>query len=146
VAYPLYELGIGGSLAINAASKNQDAAAAFLNWYYGDPTAALQRMADVPATYNIPIDFQASQLPSKIDPRSARVLTELNTAVAAGNYGYVTWTWWPPKTDTFVYEGLEQVLTNKITPKAYCEQLGKLFAEEKSAGVVPQLMARGSAK
>lgn len=146
VAYPLYELGIGGSLSVNAASKNQDAAAAYLNWYYGDPKAALQRMADVPATYNIPIDFDPAQLPSKIDPRAARVLTELNSAVAKGSTGYVTWTWWPPKTDTYVYEGLEQVLTGKITPKAYCEQLDKLFKEERSAGVVPQLMARGAAK
>ena len=52
-------------------------------------------MADVPATYNIPINFTDSEIPAKTDPRAARVLTELNKAVASGNYGYVTWTWWP---------------------------------------------------
>jgi raffinose/stachyose/melibiose transport system substrate-binding protein len=139
-------LGIGGSFAINEASKNKDAAAEYLNWYYGDKTAALKRMADVPATYNIPIDFADSDVPSTIDPRSGRVLTEVNKAVAAGDYGFVTWTWWPPKTDVFVYEGLEQVLTGKLTPADYCKQLDQRFTEEKADGNLPTLPAKGPGK
>ena len=139
-------LGIGGSFAINEASKNKDAAAEYLNWYYGDKTAALKRMADVPSTYNIPIDFTESDVPSSIDPRSGRALTAVNNAVAAGDYGFVTWTWWPPKTDVFVYEGLEQVLTGKLTPAAYCAQLDKMFTEEKADGNLPQLPAKGPGK
>ena len=146
VKYPLYEMGIGGSLAINEASKNKDAAAEFLNWYYGDRTAALKRMADVPATYNIPIDFADTDIPSSIDPRAGRVLTALNKAVATGDYGYVTWTWWPPKTDVFVYEGLEQVLTGKLTAAEYCKQLDQKFTAEQADGTIPQLLARGPAK
>ncbi|WP_433046214.1 ABC transporter substrate-binding protein [Dactylosporangium sp. CS-033363] len=139
-----YAIGIGGSFAINQASKNQDAAAAFLNWYYGDRTAALQRMADVPATYNIPITFKADEIPQKTDPRAARVLTEVDKAVSSGNYGYVTWTWWPPKSDVYVYEGLEQVLTGKITAAEYCKQLATTFTAEKQQGNLPQLMPRTS--
>lgn len=146
VKHPLFELGIGGSLAINEASKNKDAAAEYLNWYYGDRTAALKRMADVPSTYNIPIDFSDDEIPSSIDPRSGRVLTSLNKAVADGDYGFVTWTWWPPKTDVFVYEGLEQVLTGKMTPADYCKQLDQKFTEEKADGTIPQLPAKGSGK
>ncbi|MEV0715537.1 extracellular solute-binding protein [Asanoa sp. NPDC050611] len=142
----MFPLGIGGSFAINEASKNKDAAAEYLNWYYGDKTAALQRMADVPSTYNIPIDFADGDIPSSIDPRSGRALTEINKAVAAGDYGFVTWTWWPPKTDVFVYEGLEQVLTGKLTPAAYCAQLDKMFTEEKADGNLPQLPAKGPGK
>jgi len=146
VKYPLFEMGIGGSLAINEASKNKDAAAAYLNWYYGDKAAALKRMADVPSTYNIPVDFTDAEIPQSIDPRSARVLTSLNKAVETGDYGYVTWTWWPPKTDVFVYEGLEQVLTNKITPAEYCKQLDEKFTAEKAEGTIPQLLERGPAR
>ena len=146
VAYPLYEMGIGGSLAINGASKNKDAAAQYLNWYYGDKAAALQRMADVPSTYNIPIDFTDADIPKSTDPRSARVLSALNKAVATGEYGYVTWTWWPPKTDVFVYEGLEQVLTGKLSPAEYCSQLDKKFAAEKAEGTIPQIIERGPAR
>lgn len=141
----LYELGIGGSLGINAASKNQDAAAAFLDWYYGDKNAALQRMAEVPATYNLPIEFADGDIPSSIDPRAKRVLTSVNSAITSGNYGYVTWTWWPPKSDVFVYEGLDAVLTGKSSPKDYCAQLAQKFTEERKAGTIPQIMKRGSA-
>lgn len=146
VAYPMYEMGIGGSLSINAASKNKDAAAEFLNWYYSDRKAALQRMAEVPATYNIPIDFKDSEIPSTIDPRSGRLLTALNKAVATGDYGYVTWTWLPPKTDVYVYTGLDEVLTGKITPADYCAQLAKTFETEKAAGTIPQMMKRAPGK
>jgi raffinose/stachyose/melibiose transport system substrate-binding protein len=139
-------LGIGGSFAINEASKNKDAAAEYLNWYYGDKTAALKRMADVPSTYNIPIDFTDSDVPSSIDPRSGRALAAVNKAVEAGDYGFVTWTWWPPKTDVFVYEGLEQVLTGKLTPAAYCAQLDQMFTEEKADGNLPTLPAKGPGK
>ncbi|HEY2669386.1 MAG TPA: extracellular solute-binding protein [Rugosimonospora sp.] len=142
VPYNTFAMGVGGSFAINEASRNQDAAANFLNWYYGDRNAAMQRMADVPATYNIPINFTASEIPAKTDPRAARVLTSLNTAVSSGNYGYVTWTWWPPKSDTFVYEGLEQVLTNKMTPAAYCKQLATTFTTERQQGNIPQMLPR----
>jgi raffinose/stachyose/melibiose transport system substrate-binding protein len=142
VAYPLFDLGIGGSLGINANSDNQDAAAEYLDWYYGDRNAALQRMADVPATYNVPIQFDAAELPSGIDPRSARVHAELNAAVEAGNYGYVTWTWWPPKTNAYVYEGLELVLTGSSSPAEYCAELDRLFQEELAAGDVPKTISR----
>lgn len=146
VKYPLFEMGIGGSLAINAASDNKDAAAEYLNWYYGDRTAALKRMADVPSTYNIPIDFEDSEIPASIDPRSGRVLTSLNRAIDTGDYGYVTWTWWPPKTDVFIYEGLEQVLTGKMSPADYCAELDRKFTEEKADGTIPSMMARGPVK
>lgn len=145
VPYPSFPLGIGGSLGINAASDNQDAAAEFLDWYYGDQKAALDRMAQVPATYNIPIQFSDGDIPSDIDPRAKRVLTSVNEAISSGNYGYVTWTWWPPKSDVFVYEGLDAVLTGKSSPKDYCSQLAQKFTEERNAGTIPQIMKRGSA-
>jgi raffinose/stachyose/melibiose transport system substrate-binding protein len=142
VTYPLYDLGIGGSLGINANSDKRDAAAEYLNWYYGDRTAALQRMADVPATYNIPIRFEADEVPDAIDERSRRVLDELNTAVATGNYGYVTWTWWPPKANAFVYEGFEKVLTGDLSPAEYCAQMDELFQQERADGHVPKTISR----
>jgi raffinose/stachyose/melibiose transport system substrate-binding protein len=140
VAYPLYDLGIGGSLSINAHSDKKDLAAEYLNWYYGDREAALARMADVPATYNIPIQFEESEIPAEIDPRAGRVLSSVSEAVEAGSYGYVTWTWWPPKANTFVYEGLEKVLVGDVTPAEYCQQLDGIFQEELAAGDVPKII------
>jgi raffinose/stachyose/melibiose transport system substrate-binding protein len=144
VTYPLYEIGIGGSLGINAASSKKDEAASFLNWYYTKRQEALQRMADVPATYNIPIPVTAGELPGSIDPRSKRLITEVNSAVANGNYGYVTWTWWPAQADVYVYEGLQKVLTGNTSPKDYCAQLDKLFRQGVAAGAVPQIIKRSA--
>lgn len=142
VAYPVFDMGIGGSLGVNAHSDQKDSAAEYLNWYYGDRDAALRRMADVPATYNIPIKFDAEELPSGIDPRSRRVHAELNKAIESGAYGYVTWTWWPPKANAFVYEGLDKVLTGDMSPADYCAQMDELFAKERAAGDVPKTIAR----
>jgi raffinose/stachyose/melibiose transport system substrate-binding protein len=146
VAFPLYEIGIGGSLGINAASSKKDEAAEFLNWYYTDRSAALQRMAEVPATYNIPIPVTAGELPGTIDPRSKRLITAVNDAVNKGNYGYVTWTWWPADADVYVYEGLQKVLTGKTTPKDYCAQLDTLFRKGVATGAVPTIIKRDAAQ
>jgi raffinose/stachyose/melibiose transport system substrate-binding protein len=99
-------------------------------------------MADVPATYDIAIDFTPSEIPSNADPRTTRLLTSVNQAISSGNYGYVTWTWWPPKTDTMVFQNLEQVLTGKTTPAEYCQQIADSFTAEFKAGAAPKLMKR----
>src|SRR5579875_2593478 len=143
IRYPLYEIGVGGSLGISAYSSHPSQAAQFLNWYYGDTQQALQRMADVPGTYNIPIPFSASSLPSGMDPRSRRLVTATQQAMATGDFGYVTWTWWPPKSDTFVYQGLDQVLTGKMTAKEYCAQLNQIFRQEMKAGTIPPTLKPG---
>jgi raffinose/stachyose/melibiose transport system substrate-binding protein len=141
VPYPSYPLGIGGSLSINAASDQPDVAAQYLKWYYGDREAALQRMADVAATYNIPIQFEDSELPDNADPRHARVLSETNKAMAAGTFGFVTWTWWGPRANTYVYEGFDQVLVGDVSPAEYCETMQGIFAEELAAGETPTIIA-----
>jgi raffinose/stachyose/melibiose transport system substrate-binding protein len=146
LANPVYSIGVGGSLGINAASTKKDDAAKFLNWYYGSPSRALEWMADVPATYNIPIPISGSSVPASMDPRSKRLLTSVNSSVSSGNYGYVTWTWWPPKSDTYVYEGLQQVLTGKITAQQFCTHLNTTFQQEAKAGLVPPIPARSSAQ
>lgn len=138
--YPFFDLGIGGSLSINATSDDPDLAAEYLNWYYGDKEAALQRMADVNATYNIPIEFEDSEIPDNADPRHARALAEINKAVAAGTFGYVSWTWWGPKANTYIFEGFEQVLVDDITPAEYCETLNGIFQEELEAGETPKII------
>lgn len=143
VPYPLFEVGVGGTYGVNGASKHKDKAAKFLQWYYGNKQEALARMAAVPSTYNIPIKFTSSELPSTMDPRSARLLTSVQNALTTGNFGYVTWTWWSPKADTFVYQGVDKVLTGKLSPNDYCSQLNTIFQQELKAGTVPPTLAPG---
>jgi raffinose/stachyose/melibiose transport system substrate-binding protein len=58
-------------------------------------------------------------------------------ALTAGKFGYATWTWWGPKADTFVYQGVDKVLNGKLSSKDYCSQLNDIFQQELKAGNVP---------
>jgi raffinose/stachyose/melibiose transport system substrate-binding protein len=133
----LFEVGVGGSYGINAASKHQKQVAAFLQWYYGSKDTAIKRMAGVPSTYNIPIPIDKSDLPSSMDPREARLLTSVQDALTSGKFGYVTWTWWGPKSDTFIYQGVDKVINGTMSVKDYCAQLDSTFQAELKAGNVP---------
>jgi raffinose/stachyose/melibiose transport system substrate-binding protein len=137
VPYGLFEVGVGGSYGVSAASKYPDQAAKFLQWYYGDKKTAVQRMAGSPSTYNIPIPLQKGDLPSSMDARSSRLLTSVQDALTSGKFGYVTWTWWGPKSDTFIYQGVDKVLNGKMTSKEYCSQLNDIFQQELKEGNVP---------
>ncbi len=80
-----------------------------------------------------------------MDERNVAVYESLGNATSRGNYGYVTWTFWPPKSNLFVYEGMEEVMTGKMTPAAYCEELDRTFKEEKAAGEMPPIISRDGA-
>jgi raffinose/stachyose/melibiose transport system substrate-binding protein len=146
VPYPLFEVGVGGSYGINAASKHQEAAAKYLKWYYGNRKQALQRMADVPATYNVPIPIAEGDLPTGMDPRYSRLLTSVQNALSTGDFGYVTWTWLGPKSDTFVFEGADKVLNGKMSPKEYCEKLNDTFQQELKSNTIPPTLEAGPHK
>jgi raffinose/stachyose/melibiose transport system substrate-binding protein len=145
VPLQIFELGIGSTLSINQRSQVPDAAAKYINWLFSDPERAAQRMADVPAVFNIPIPLEREDFPSNMDPRVADVLATLSETTSEGNYGYTTWTFWPPKSDVFVYEGMEKVLTGEMEPAAYCDELNKTFQQELDEGEVPPIIERGTA-
>jgi raffinose/stachyose/melibiose transport system substrate-binding protein len=140
VPVPVFELGIGSTLSINSRSQVQDAAAKYIDWLFSDPERAAQRMADVPAVFNIPIPIQRKDFPSNMDSRVADVLASLSESTKNGNYGYTTWTFWPPKSDVFVYEGMEKVLTGKLKPAEYCAELNGIFKQELKDGEAPPII------
>src|SRR5262249_10504586 len=88
-----------------------------------------------------PVTIDPSTL-SSIDPRDARLRTTLNEAAAKNNYGYTTWTFWPPKSDTYIYEEIEKVWAGTTTTKDYLTGLNTLFAQELKDGTVPPLPSR----
>jgi raffinose/stachyose/melibiose transport system substrate-binding protein len=57
------------------------------------------------------------------------------------NFGYTAWTFWPPKSDTYIYEQVEKVRVGKLSPQDYCAGLDKLFQEELKAGKRPPVPA-----
>jgi raffinose/stachyose/melibiose transport system substrate-binding protein len=140
VPLQIFELGIGSTLSINRRSQVSDEAAKYINWLFSDPERAAQRMADVPAVFNIPIPIEREDFPSNMDPRVADVLATLSEVTSKGNFGYTTWTFWPPKSDVYVYEGMEKVLTGDTTPAEYCAELNRIFKQELKAGEIPPII------
>ncbi len=136
---PIFDLGIGSTMSINANTKNPDAAAAFVSQYFSGPVQAklLTECGLAPA----PIQLTADQL-SGLEARHAAILTALTEASTKNNYGYVTWTFWPPKTEQMLIEEIEKVWAGDKTPAQYLQDLQTQFDAEKTAGTIPPIPAR----
>lgn len=139
VPYPLYALGIGTTLSINKNSKAQDCTAAALNYIY--TSSVYQNInRDWRGDWNIPLkSINATMLAKNTTALYAGAITDLARTVNKGNFGYTTWTFLPPKTDTYLINGIEQVWLSGLSPKAYLEQLNTIFQGELKEGNLPPI-------
>jgi raffinose/stachyose/melibiose transport system substrate-binding protein len=139
----LYELSIGGTYSINAKTKNPDAVAQYLAWYYANKPAigtGLKLFGTEPP----PVHLTAADFPAGTNPNDSRAYEQLAKYSASGLIGYTTWTFWPPKSDTYIIDEFENVLTKKTTPAAYCAGLQSVFEQEFKQGLVPPLFKPAS--
>ena len=135
----IFDLGIGSTISINAKTKSPDAAAAFVTQYFSAPVQAklLIECGLAPA----PVVLSADQL-TGLEARHAAILTALSDASSKNNYGYTTWTFWPPKTEQMLIEEIEKVWAGDTTPTQYLTDLQTQFDAEKTAGAIPPIPAR----
>lgn len=134
VPYPLYALGIGTNLSINKNSKNPDCAAAALN-YMLKPAFFQSMNRDWAGEWNVPLrTIDKAQLTKNTTPLYASTIVGLSQAVNQGNFGYTTWTFLPPKTDTYLISGIEQVWLSGLSSKAFLQKLNDTFQQERKAG------------
>jgi len=141
--YPFYDLGIGATLSINKAAKNPDGAAVVLDVLSADKEIITDLNRDWPGDWIVPVHtLDAKDFGDKTDPRYARYVEEVADAVAAGNYGYTVWTFFPPRTESYIIEGIEQVWLGQITPQQFMDRVNQIFQEELQAGAVPPTPAR----
>jgi raffinose/stachyose/melibiose transport system substrate-binding protein len=134
-----FTLGIGSTYSINTNSDVADAAAEFLNFFFSPEAQAKQVVGAGLAA--APVDIPADLL-GEIDERQSRMITQLNDASGSGNYGYTTWTFFPPKTETFIIDEIERVWAGDMTVEDYLQGLQDTFAAELEAGDVPPIPAR----
>jgi len=127
----IYDLGMGHTWSINMKAANPRATAEFLTYFFSPEVQARRfRECDlVPGPVRL-----GEEAMEGIDPRVAAMIVALSEASDAGNYGYTTWTFWPPKSDVYIYEEIERVWAGEITAEEYLEGLQKLFDEEFAAG------------
>jgi raffinose/stachyose/melibiose transport system substrate-binding protein len=92
-----------------------------------------------------PPSFQEGDFPSSMDDRVERHLVRLSQATGEGNFGYTAWTFWPSKSDVYIQEDSQKVLTGDITAAEFCEGLAEVFQEDRKEGAVPKIIKPGTA-
>ncbi|MFD0743430.1 ABC transporter substrate-binding protein [Phytohabitans flavus] len=131
----VWELAVGGTNSINAKSKNPDAAAEWIDFNMSDPKRQGRALAEANEPPP-PIAMTEADFPADLDKRVSSLFAAFSSAT---HVGYTTWTFFPPKTDTYIIEGWEKLITGKLTAQAYCQGIADAFGPELAAGVVPPL-------
>ena len=142
--YPVFVLGIGADLAINAASQVAEGCAMVFDRLmdYG----FVDKMSQVwEGEWNIP--FAKAPPPVVTPDRTAADAAELRTGITEammnGRYGYAPWTFWPAKTDDYMRGGIEEVWLKQITPKQFSDRVNDIFQGEMKEGLVKKPPPRG---
>jgi raffinose/stachyose/melibiose transport system substrate-binding protein len=135
---PSYVLAIGSTVSLYAQSPNPEAAAQVLDWIVNDKARAAKIIEGFNfGEWNVPLHFTADDFSSGADPRYIRFVEQFAKDTGEGKFGYTTWTFWPAKTDQYIIEELDSVLTGDISVEDYQAEQQRLFTEEKQAGQVP---------
>lgn len=137
----LYELGIGTTVSINGQTNNADNAAKYIDFLFSDPERAASWMDNIQGTLSPPLSLSESDFPADMDERRKKFIVELVDATSSGNFGYTTWTFWPPKSNVFIKESLQDVFTGDMSPAEYCAELNRIFQEELEEGAVPAIIS-----
>ncbi|CAN7168136.1 ABC transporter substrate-binding protein [Rhizobium sp. LjRoot254] len=139
---PVFALGVGSTLSVNAKSENPDGAAAVLDYMFSDEFYSAMNSV-WQGEWNLPlVDLSKVKLSDKVLPLYAEVMKELSSAVGAGNYGYTSWTFLPPATDTYLVSGMEEVWLKKTSTADFLKKLDETFKGEKEAGKAPAIPPR----
>ena len=135
----LYTLGMGDTSSINAKSAHPQEAAEYLDYVFSADVQAkaLSACGKAPAPIKIPEGTITG-----LEPRIASMFEALSKAAVSGQYGYTTWTFFPPKTDVYIYEEIEKVWAGDMTPEEYMVGLNTLFQSELAAGDIPKIPDR----
>ncbi len=135
----IFDLGIGNSYAINAQTPHPESVAEFINYLFLPDTQSvlLAKCGSVPGPVKVNKALLADQ-----DPRYLEILDQLYTAAENNNVGYTTWTFWPPKSETYMIDYIENVWAGTMTTEEYLAGLQDVFAGEAAAGDVPPIPAR----
>jgi len=138
-----FDLAVGSTISINAASKNPEAAAKVLDFIYNDA----KRAASIAQIFSfgefvVPVEFSAGDFPSEVDPRVARFLTEFADVTGEGRYGYTTWTFWPAEAETQLWKDVELVWSGEMTTTEYLAKQQALWEKARADNAVPPIPER----
>ncbi len=141
--YPVFPLGIGADLAINAATQVPEGAAKVLNALL-DHKFIIAMSEAWGGEWDSPL-VSPPEPGSGLD-RTTRLAVKLNfettKALQTNTYGYAPWTFWPARTDDYMKGGMEEVWLGQITAKQFCDKVNEIFQQDLKDGLVKTLPAR----
>jgi raffinose/stachyose/melibiose transport system substrate-binding protein len=135
----IFSLDIGGTRSLDRDSEDPQAAAEWLTYEFS-PEVQARIMMDC-GVAPAPVRMEASMLDG-LDPRIARLYGEFAQAQAENNYGYTVWTFWTPNSETYIWEKIQRVLTDRLTVEDFLEGLDKVYAKDLADGLRPPLPER----
>ncbi|OUV97801.1 MAG: hypothetical protein CBD02_02540 [Candidatus Pelagibacter sp. TMED142] len=131
---PNYQLSIGGTMSINAGSKNPDAAAKVIDWILRDKSRVLEFSAKRGyAEWLIPLAYEASDFAEGADPKVRDYLIDFAEVTGAGNYGYTTWTFYPAEAGTHIWKDMESVWAEDISVLEFLGEQQALWDKARAA-------------
>lgn len=136
---PHLPLAVGGMWCVSADTKHRDLAAALLTGLLRQEfqDEFLQNGLDV-----APIPIDAEQF-TGLPPTVEKMWTLVNGALANGDFGYTTWSFYPPETRVYLYEGIVNVLEGNITIDQYLGEMQRLNTQELRNGFTPVIPPQG---
>lgn len=139
---PVFPLGIGSTFSIATKAKNPDGAAAAINYVFSPEVYETMNSA-WQGEWNIPLkDISNVKMASEVTPLFTETMKNLSSSVNDGKYGYTTWTFLPPATDSYVINGIEEVWLKKTTTADFLAKMDASFQKELKAGKAPAVPAR----
>lgn len=142
VGDPVFPLGVGSTFSVAASSQNPDGAAAAIDFIFSDETYTKMN-TDWQGEWNTPLsDLSGITLGEGVLPLYTEAMQTLAQSVAKDEYGYTTWTFLPPATNSFMVSGIEEVWLGRSTTQQYLEQWDATFQQELAEGKVPAIPAR----
>ena len=132
----LWDIGTGGMWSINAASEVPEGAAEFIDFWFQPDNQVL--WLNECGFQLAPVEVSADAF-SELDPRAAEIFASLTAASAENNIGYTPWTFWPSKTNVYLYTEMQRVYDEQITAEEYLQGMQTQFQEEFEAGEVPPI-------
>lgn len=132
----VYPLSVGGTLSVNAASKNVPGGEAYVAWFMSDTDT----MWDAVIAFGnnpLPIKFDPATVPSEVDPRYVEQYQAINEASAAKQVGYVTWTSWGGRAETYILENMDSMFSHDLSPADFQAGMDEAFQEDLADGLIP---------
>jgi raffinose/stachyose/melibiose transport system substrate-binding protein len=134
----IYPLSVGGTMSVNAKSKNTEAAMAYIEWLFSD-TKTMWAAAKATGSEPLPIKFAPADVPDGVDPRYTAQYLAINKASEEKRVGYVTWTSFGAKADTYIVQQIDKVINNDLSVSDFVAGVDQAYRADKGADLIPPL-------